>query len=721
MVHSLRPFAVVSALLVSVAFAAACDDEVGVVPGNLEGEACHPETGAPLPGVAVEARGAVTKTVAASAAGRFLFKNLPPGEYAIVALLDDGNEHRIGGQTTLVKSGETLPVIDTACSIPPPPADAGTLNGQVCDRHTGGLVSDAQVDILLQSGEEMDGGRTDAQGNFSVDNVPVGEHVVSIFAPGFSRSFPFEIEEKGDVFTLDIADGCEAPSSTSGSIAGEFCNPATDGPLAGADVIVHRLDPPSTAADDVRELTDTEGRFFVGGLVPGSYRVDVEKEGVPPRTEQVLVRSGETATVIGPDECARPTPVGRIAGQICDIDAGGRFVGTVELLQGGARIQTTSSDTEGRFAFNEVNPGTYDLRAFRDGYSREFLSVVVEPFQSAFIQESNCPEPADVCEDFTHRPDVVSDGRILFVVDRSGSMGLTADGFAGQTKMAALRTAVAQVTTALASTVTFGLFAYPNPNIGGTDIPSACSTGVQMHAVGAGAAAINASLNALQPQGGTPTAASMRAARSVLPALVADGRPIAVVLATDGAPNCASTVSDRVECVCTSNEGGQTSTSCAEFNCIDANNSASAVAEVAALGVQTHVVGIRGTNENQFDGNGNGVPDFTEALNAMAIAGQAPLTGNVKFHEATSPQALTTALTAITRRILACKITVDANLNTASSVRVTLGGDVLAQDIRRLDGWDITGPNTLELFGASCDTATASGDPVVVTRCEDGG
>jgi hypothetical protein len=702
-----------------VVLLAACDDEVTVVPGNLEGEACHPVTGVPLPGVAIEARGPTQKTVAADAVGRFFLKNLPPGEYEVVALLDDGTEHRLGEAKNLVKSGEVGTVLDTACSIPPPPPDAGTLVGQVCDRHSGGLVSDAQVTVRLQNGATMDGGRTDDFGNFTVADVPVGQHVVLLQAPGYQRAFPFEIEEKGDVFTLDIADNCEPPSSTSGSIAGYFCDPSTDGPLAGADVIVHRLDPPSSTDDDVHDLTDTEGQFFVGGLLPGSYRVDVERPGVSPLTEQVIVVSGETATVVGPDECADRTPVGRIAGQICDIDAGGVFQGSVELLQQGARVQLTTSDETGSFAFNAIAPGTYDLRAFRGEYSREFRAIVVEPFQTAFIQESNCPEPADRCEEFTHNPEVVSDGRILFVVDRSGSMNFTAAGFAGQRKITALRTAVSQVTTALASSVTFGLFAYPNPGNDAAQVN--CGTGVQLQAVGAGAAAINASLDNLSPSGGTPTAQTLLAAAGVLPGLVADGRPIAVVLATDGAPNCATTADDKVRCQCTSRANGETNESCSRFNCLDAVNSANAVAQIAALGVQTHVVGIRGTDENNFDSNNDGISDFTEALNAMAIAGQAPLPGTVKFHEATSQEALETALQAITRRILACKITVAASLNTASSVTVTLGDDVLAQDITRRDGWDITGPNTVELFGAACDAATASQDTVTVTRCESGG
>jgi hypothetical protein len=302
-------------------------------------------------------------------------------------------------------------------------------------------------------------------------------------------------------------------------------------------------------------------------------------------------------------------------------------------------------------------------------------------------------------------------------------MNQVATGFAGQTKLAALRTAVAQVTNNLASTVTFGLFAYPNP--GNDNVLVDCSAGAQLHAVGASAAQINTSMTNLTAKGATPTAQTVRAAGSVLPALIADGRPIAVVLATDGAPNCASNDTTRVQCQCTQQDPQQNppqnNASCNRFNCLDDVNSANAVAEVAALGVQTHVIGLRGVDENTFDSNNDGVSDFTEALNAMATAGRAPLPGTVKFHEATTPQALAAALDAITRRILACKVTVDTNLQTASSVRVTLGDDVLAQDIRRVDGWDVTGPNTIELFGAACASATASGDNVVVTRCEDGG
>jgi hypothetical protein len=303
-------------VLAAAALASACDDELSVLPGGIEGRACDPDTGLGLPGAVIEARGPTNKKAAADAEGRFVFSGLTPGAYDVVALLEGGAEHRVGDPQLVVKSDTVATADDTACSGDPGEGGRGNLDGQVCDRHTGGFISDAEVVVLLANGQQITG-RTDGSGNFAIADVPEGSHVVTIRAAGFQRSFPITIVP-GQTFTIDIADNCQPPSSTSGAIAGEFCDPTTDGALAGAAVLVHRTEPPSSPDEDVRELTDTDGRFFVAGLVPGSYRVSVTKEGVSPVTAVVDVSSGETATVAGPDECASRTPVGRIEGQICD-------------------------------------------------------------------------------------------------------------------------------------------------------------------------------------------------------------------------------------------------------------------------------------------------------------------------------------------------------------------------------------------------------------------
>ena len=295
--------------------------------------------------------------------------------------------------------------------------------------------------------------------------------------------------------------------------------------------------------------------------------------------------------------------------------------------------------------------------------------------------------------------------------------------FGAQTKWDSLKSALSTVTTGLAGTVEYGLFVYPDPANDGAS--ANCSTGVQRQAMGASASAINSALNQVIPTGGTPTAATMAGARATVQALAASERPLAVVLATDGAPNCnltkprAGVANCRIDngttvcnCTCTSNAIGQNDTNCAIFNCLDDGNSTSAIAAIKALGVDTHVVGIPDT----------GLPPglqsiFQSSLNNMAVAGGAPLPGAVRYHEATSIENLQASLEAITRRILACQITTPIPLAGGTSLEVRLGTQPIPQDPTRRNGWDQTGASSIQLFGSACDAATASLNTVTVRRC----
>jgi hypothetical protein len=287
------------------------------------------------------------------------------------------------------------------------------------------------------------------------------------------------------------------------------------------------------------------------------------------------------------------------------------------------------------------------------------------------------------------------------------------------------------VTQPLASTIQYGLFAYPNPAndaavVGQTGDASAnCATGAQRQAMGATSAQVSTALGQVVPSGGTPSATTLASVRSTVDALRQDARPLAVVLATDGAPNCnisarPGVTNCRVEdgftmcnCTCTSNSSNQSDTECARFNCLDDQNTTAAIAQIAGLGVQTHVIGIPDSNIPADQ-----LAIFNRSLNDMAVAGGAPLTGTVRYHQASSLQALQSSLEAVTRRILACQITVPRSLAGATSVEVRLGTQPIPQDITRRNGWDQTGSTSIQLFGSACDAATASLDTVTVRRCQ---
>lgn len=703
------------------------DPEVVRLPGSISGQACGEESRVGIPNVTIAIRGPTTKEVPSDGAGRFIADGLQEGEYEVFALLADGTEQNVTRPSTPVPvapAPATTIVIDDRCDGPPAPPDSGTIDGQICNRHTGELVVAATVEVIGANNEVLASATTDGLGNFVVADVPEGEHVVSIRAPNFSRAFPVTVVVDETV-TLDLAEGgCEVPFGAGCTILGSMCDPrGGDGDkLAGASVSIR------SRADNsvVTDLTDTNGEFYVTALLPGSYDVTVSHPdaGVNEVFSDVACLAGEEAVLIGPDACADRTPVGRVEGQVCILDPNesrGRFVGTVLLKRGATIVSQVQTDAEGAFTFPPVPTGTYDLQ-LGDPALRLISPVIVNAFQTTFIEEASCPEPADVCEEFTHEPDVRSDGRIIFVVDRSGSMDFP---LGAQSKWDALKSVLSTVTDGLASTVSYGLFVYPDP---ASDSARAnCSAGVQRTAAGGTAAQINAALAAVNPAGGTPTAATMSSIRPIVDQLRADGRPLAVVLATDGAPNC-NLSDDRLgvscttqrsgavtcACACTSNTGDppQSDTNCALFNCLDDSASTGAISQIAALGVQTHVIGIPDS----------GLPAglralFSNSLNAMAVAGGAPLPGTTRYHEASNLAALQSSLEAVTRRIVACQITTPIVLDGGTSLEVRLGTQPIPQDLTRRNGWDQTGPASIQLFGSACDAATASQERVRVKRC----
>lgn len=670
-----------------------CGDSLNLLPGGVQGRVCDPETGIGLDGAAVTiAGGAITRESVSNQTGEYIFERVPAGRgYTLTATLGDV----VRELSFDVEPGKTALPEDTACRGNPDDPTKGTLEGQICNRHTGELIQSGEVILALPDGELMITQTTD-EGRFLLTGIPQGEHVVTIRGEGFQRSFLVTIEG-GATFTLDLAEDCEAPSAVEGSIVGSFCNPATLDNLIGADVLVTSLDNQETWSD----ITDTAGEFLVTGLPAGLYRVEVSHADYSFTEPQVEVTAGSVEVVLDPtSECGDRPQYGRIEGQICDIDAGGRFLGDVDLIQGVTVLESTVSDSEGRFAFNAIQPGTYSVRAYRDGYERVFTGVVVEPFATAFLQESDCPSPEDVCTPHVNDPTVTQDGRIMLVVDKSGSMG--ANDASGQQKWQGMKNALVSVTGALDSTVEFGMLLFPEDDSCG---PGNLQVGLGLNK----ATQIQNALNGSYPSGGTPTALTLVEARQQIEPYLTDGRPLAVLLATDGGPNCetgqiVSQTSSSCRCTDVATQG-----ECQLHNCLDIETDndgpVTEIGRIRDLGVNTFVVGV------------TGVENFADVLNTMATVGGTALPGATKYYEADNEAQLQLALEAITQRVMSCRINVGADLNTADSINVRIGDLVVTRDTARQNGWDVTAPGVIELFGAPCDVASGATTPVTVETC----
>lgn len=308
---------------------------------------------------------------------------------------------------------------------------------------------------------------------------------------------------------------------------------------------------------------------------------------------------------------------------------------------------------------------------------------------------------------------------VLLVIDKSGSMAETPEGFDGD-KWSAMKTSLATSLAEVDDNVGLGLALYP---IDGCSVPAGSDIEVSVQPSAQALPDVLAALDDAMPSGGTPTAAALARAH----AYFTDGAGSVltgdkfVLLATDGGPNC----NDSASCgaaTCTVNIDGmcpaQVANCCdpdqagegAQAGCLDDDATTAAIAALAADGVDTFVVGIPGTET------------YAESLDAFAESGGRPSSSDSPRYFAVSASGdgasgLTSVLRAITGSLItSCRLQLDSDPPDLRKLNVEVDGTVVTQGD---DGWALdtsTSPPTVELLGESCDRIEQNGvENVTVT------
>lgn len=334
-----------------------------------------------------------------------------------------------------------------------------------------------------------------------------------------------------------------------------------------------------------------------------------------------------------------------------------------------------------------------------DGNDDPCLGIEAPPPASCLPETDDPPPPSPACSTETFDPQAPIPARILLVVDRSASMQEEAPGFGGN-KWVATREALVGalfggdggVVGQLEDRVEMGLLTYPADDADDVCAPGALVRGVHLQ----NHSAIKTALFFTEPSGATPTAASLLEARDVLDALSADGGQRAVILATDGGPNCNRSL-DGDTCRCVGDRA-----QCQQYsaNCLDDVNTVAAASALSAGGYPVYVLGI------------DGAVAFNDVLTSIAQAG-----GTNDFFGVTSSSALAQTIENIATEVGSCRFDV-AGLPDADALTVRIDGTVVAHDDARANGWDLVALSTLEFFGAACDAARAASTAITVERCQ---
>lgn len=310
---------------------------------------------------------------------------------------------------------------------------------------------------------------------------------------------------------------------------------------------------------------------------------------------------------------------------------------------------------------------------------------------------------------------------VLLVVDKSLSMEDTPAGFDSD-KWTALRSALEATFEETEAKISFGLDLYPYSGTSGEALEDSCdmpSSSAIVVPVQAGTEATPLILQALDdnpPSGGTPTAKALARAHEYYTSGAGKSLKGAkyVLLATDGGPNCSADTSITCEAAtCTVNmDGKDCGGNCCDpdkdpdgpSKCLDDAASIQAVADLAADGIKTFVIGIPGTEayaetlDALADESGVENPDAPPSYFAVSAEGGAEGLANVLSK-------VTTGL------ITSCQLQLEEEPPNINDVFVVIDGELISKDVE--DGWaesdPATSPPTIVIQGATCEKLESEG------------
>jgi hypothetical protein len=185
-----------------------------------------------------------------------------------------------------------------------------------------------------------------------------------------------------------------------------------------------------------------------------------------------------------------------------------------------------------------------------------------------------------------------------------------------------------------------------------------------------------------------------------------------IVLATDGGPNCNEQL-DANQCECLSPSGPNAcSRSGDSRSCLDDIATVRTVANALAKDrIPTFVIGIGAQAE----------PLARRTLSSMAIAGGRPRPGSAAYYEATSPEALQEAFTAVQRGVSQCSYVTPSRPDDPNAISIQINGVSIPRS--QLNGWDWIDQNygSIAFFGAACDVLQGVGQSQVkgTVACKD--
>jgi hypothetical protein len=292
----------------------------------------------------------------------------------------------------------------------------------------------------------------------------------------------------------------------------------------------------------------------------------------------------------------------------------------------------------------------------------------------------------------------------MFVIDRSGSMLEDLDGRdagpTNPTRWRVLETSLRSVLPPLDQQIAMGALMYPVANLDACAAP----TNVDLSPLQGNASRLLALFTSSRPLGGTPISDALAVAAQHLRTLHTATSARAMILATDGAPNCNANLNNST-CVCTSVP--IIDPNCDDpTHCLDDTRTINELRTLYGSSLPTYVIGL-GSQLNQFAG----------MLDQMAVAGGVPRMGiGPRYYSAVNQAELTDAFSRITAQLTKCTFLLNG---LGANDTFTLQVDRVDVPEGGPDGWEWLDRTNgeLALHGTACDRAAGGAVASVLVDC----
>jgi protocatechuate 3,4-dioxygenase beta subunit len=333
------------------------------------------DSGGPLDGATVTVlEGGVTiATTTTTGGGNYTINNIPPGSYTVRASQTNYQTAVVGA---IVQSTQTTTVNFTLMPSP------GSIEGAVSDSQTHLGISGATVEAL-QGFVVLASTTTAGDGTYTLSDLASGTYLVRVSAAGYQTT------TIGATVVSNIA------TTVNFSL---FGNPGT---IAGVVRTSVSLTPIDSALIEISQgnasvastLTDGLGQYSVPGMAPGTYFVRAIVAGYQIGSASAIVLSGETTTI----DFALLSPPGGITGQITNAVGGSTIPSTeIAILQGGAVVASTMTDSNGVYTVSTLAPGSYTVQAHAASFQNGSQTATIVAGQTAIVNIALAPSPATI-------------------------------------------------------------------------------------------------------------------------------------------------------------------------------------------------------------------------------------------------------------------------------------------------------------------------------------